>query len=97
VPRALFVYWRADPATLPATLQAVAAAQARLRRDWPGLDARLWQRHDTDAAPTVMETYSAPGGIEAAGQARIEAAMQGLAPGPRHIEAFEPVPPVRPD
>lgn len=96
MPRALFVYWRADPVTLSATLQAVAAAQAGLRRDWPELDAGLWQRSDAGTAPTVMETYRAPGGIDAAGQTRIEAALHGLVSGARHIEAFEPVPPLKP-
>jgi hypothetical protein len=95
--RSLFIYWRADPATLASTLHAMAAAQARLRREWPGLDARLWQRGDAGEPPTVMETYSAPDGIDEAGQARIDAAVKGLVSGPRHVEAFEPVPPLRPD
>lgn len=89
--RTLFVYWRADPATLHSTLAALRESQARLRADWPGLDARLWLRCDPGGAPTVMETYAAPGGIDAAGQARIEAAVAPLTPAPRHAEAFAAV------
>lgn len=90
-PRTLFVYWRADPATLDTSLRAVQAAQAALQAQWPGLETRLWQRCDLGDAPTVMETYAAPGGIDEAGQARIEAALGGLTPRPRHVEAFAPV------
>lgn len=90
-PRCLFVYWRADPATLAPSLRAVATAQAALRARWPGLETRLWQRCDPGDTPTVMETYAAPGGIDGDGQARIEGALAGLTPVPRHVEAFAPV------
>ena len=88
--RALFVYWRIDATDLPATLVAVHAAQAQLASAWPGLQARLWQRSDPGVPATVMETYAAPGGIDAAAQARIDAAVAGHVPAQRHVEAFLP-------
>lgn len=90
--RALFVYWKLDPAGLPAALAAVKAAQQRLREGWPGLQAQVWLRCDAAAGAmaTVMETYAAPDGIDAAGERRIDAALAGIAPGTRHVEAFTP-------
>lgn len=88
--RALFVYWRIDAADLPATLLAVRAAQAQLTTAWPGLQARLWQRSDPGVLATVMETYTAPGGIDAAARARIDAAVACHVPAQRHVEAFLP-------
>ncbi|MCB1997757.1 MAG: DUF4936 family protein [Rhodoferax sp.] len=88
--RALFVYWRIDATDLPATLVAVHAAQAQLASAWPGLQARLWQRSDPGVQATVMESYAAPGGIDAAAQARIDAAVAGHVPAQRHVEAFLP-------
>lgn len=94
--RALFVYWRVDPAALPAVRAAVHRAQAALAGDWPGLQVRLWERVDgTSGSATVMETYAAPGGIDAAGQARIDATMAPCVPAPRHVEAFVPAAGVR--
>lgn len=90
MPRALFVYWRIDAALLDDTLASVRAAQARLRADWPGLQARLWLRSDPGVPATVMETYAAPEGIDAAGQARVDAAVAPCVPTTRHVEAFEP-------
>jgi hypothetical protein len=91
--RQLFVYWRVPHASVDAALAAVHAAQARLRDDWPGLDARVYQRSDLAPEATVMETYETPGGIDAAGQARIDArlaqALAALPVGTRHVEAFE--------
>ncbi|WP_158289044.1 DUF4936 family protein [Rubrivivax albus] len=88
--RALFVYWRIDAGDLPATVAAVRAAQAQLASAWPGLQARLWQRSDPGVPATVMETYAAPDGIDAAAQARIDAAVAGHVPAQRHVEAFLP-------
>jgi hypothetical protein len=88
--RQLFIYWRVEPAALPAALMAVHAAQAGLRAEWTGLLAQVYQRCDLAPQATVMETYSAPGGIDAAGEQRIELALAGIAPGTRHVEAFSP-------
>jgi Domain of unknown function (DUF4936) len=94
VDRQLFVYWRVAPAALPAALAAVRQAQARLADGWPGLVARVYERCDPAPEATVMETYEAPGGLDAAAQARIEAALApaltALPAGPRHVEAFRP-------
>jgi hypothetical protein len=90
MPRALFVYWRIDPARLDDTLAAVRVAQAALCAGWPGLQARLWQRSDPGVPATVMETYAAPEGIDAPAQARIDAAVAACVPATRHVEAFEP-------
>ncbi len=70
------------------------AAQAALVAAWPGLQARLWERVDAASGhATVMETYAAPDGIDAAGQARIDAALAPCVPGVRHVEVFVPAPP----
>jgi hypothetical protein len=90
VSRALFVYWKVEPAALEAAVAAVQAAQARLRGAWPGLEAHVYERCDPAPQATVMETYAAPGGIDEAGRARIDAALAGIAPGPRIVEAFRP-------
>lgn len=91
--RQLFVYWRVPHASVDAALAAVHAAQARLRADWPELEARVYQRSDPAPEATVMETYETPAGIDTAGQARIEArlaeALAALPAGARHVEAFE--------
>ena len=88
--RQLFIYWKIDPAALPAALAAVREAQAQLRVQWPGLQAQVLQRCDPAPLATVMETYRSPAGIDAEGEAMIEAALAGIAPGPRHVEAFRP-------
>ena len=92
--RQLFIYWKVDPTALPAALAAVHRAQAQLREDWPGLQAQVLQRCDSaatsDGMATVMETYRSPAGIDAEGEALIEAALAGIVPGPRHVEAFRP-------
>jgi Domain of unknown function (DUF4936) len=94
VSRSLFVYWKVDAAAAPAAIARAHAAQAGLRAQWPALEARLWRRDDAAPQVTVMETYAAAGGIEAADQARIEAAMApalaGVGAGTRHVEAFRP-------
>ncbi len=92
--RQLFIYWKIAPEALPAALAAVLQAQAQLRADWPGLQAQVLQRCEPAATSagmaTVMETYRSPAGIDAEGEALIEAALVGIAPGPRHVEAFRP-------
>mgnify|MGYP001766004705 CR=1 FL=1 len=92
--RSLFVYWKVDAAAAPAAIAQAQAAQAGLRAQWPGLEARLWRRDDTAPQVTVMETYAAAGGIEAADQVLIEAALAqalaGLGSGARHVEVFRP-------
>lgn len=88
--RALFVYWRIAAQDLAVVLAAVRTAQAQLKADWPDLQVRLWQRSDAGVPATVMETYAAPGGIDAAAQARIDAVVGPFVPVPRHVEAFEP-------
>lgn len=89
--RALFVYWKIERAVLPQALARVREAQAGLRERHPGLETGLWCRDD---ASTVMETYSAQAGVDAAIEAQIEAtlalALAGLPAGPRHVEAFRP-------
>jgi hypothetical protein len=92
VSRQLFIYWRVAPASLDAALQAVRVAQQQLQRDWPGLSAHVYERCDPAPEATVMETYQAPAGIDAAAEKRIESALTqalaGLPAGPRHVEAF---------
>jgi hypothetical protein len=91
--RALFIYWKIAPAALPQALARVREAQAVLRAGWPGLQTALWRRDEAGAAQaTVMETYAAPAGLDAAAEQRIAsalaAALAGLPAGPRHSEAF---------
>lgn len=73
-------------------LEAARAAQAALQSAQPALQAGLWCRED--AAATVMETYAAADGIDAATEAAIDqaltSALAGLPAGPRHVEAFRP-------
>lgn len=89
--RALFVYWKVDRTALPQALARVREAQAGLREHHPALATGLWCRDD---AATVMETYTAAAGIDAATEAQIEAtlalALAGLPAGPRHVEVFRP-------
>lgn len=104
--RELFVYYRAEPAQAPALSGAVQAAQAGLRADWPGLEARLLRRPEpaADGRETWMEAYRRPpGGVDASLEAAIEArlgavlaALPGRPPGPRHAERFDPAGPAGP-
>lgn len=97
--RQLFVYYRLDPgADAAAVIAAVQAAQRELTATQPGLQARLYRRQDAGVV-TVMETYACdrPQGVDAALQDRIERRLAAaLVPhpsvGPRHLEAFDPVP-----
>jgi hypothetical protein len=94
VSRSLFVYWKIDAGAAGPALERAREAQATLRARWPALDARLWLRDGAAAQATVMETYAAAGGIDAAAQAQIEAVLQhalaGLPAGERHVEVFRP-------
>ncbi len=99
--RELFIYWRVQPGQLAQAMAAAASWQALQRAAWPALQARLYRRADEpDAAPTLMETYAAPGGIDAAWQQRLvtqgELALQPWCQGARHVEVFEPLPSPQP-
>lgn len=93
--RTLYVYYRIDASSLDDVVATVLAMQARLRRDHPGLQAGLLRRPgDHDGQVTLMETYAAPQGVDAALQACIDAAAAALARwqrGARHTEVFEPL------
>jgi hypothetical protein len=100
--RELYVYWKLPRAQAHGALEAVRAFQEDLCTAHPGLQARVVQRaDDTGPLATLMEVYtraSAPGGVDAAVQADIEAraaaALTGLDAGPRHVEVFaDPGPP----
>jgi hypothetical protein len=98
-PRELFVWYRVRRDSAEAARTAVLALQRSLRRQWPGLQARLLVRDDGETS-TWMETYSMRahgteddcGGIESVVEAAIAAAaaqsLDGLIDGPRHCEAF---------
>ena len=93
--RELFVYYRIDAGSAPAAREAVEAMHDRLRRQRPGLIARLLVRiDDGTATETWMEAYALPGspeGVDARVEAGIEAeaaAWAQLRAGPRHREAF---------
>lgn len=92
--RSLFIYWKIDAEAAPQALARAREAQATLRAHWPALEARLWLRDPAGAPVTVMETYAAPAGIDAAAEAQIEStlalALAGLPVGLRHVEAFRP-------
>src|SRR5438309_11543467 len=97
--RELFVWYRVRPESAEAARTAVFALQRSLRRQWPGLQARLLVRDDGETS-TWMETYSLTardtehdrGGIDGTIEAAIAAAaaqsLDGLTEGQRHCEAF---------
>ncbi len=91
--RALFVYYRVEPARLSATVDAVCLMQQRLRQDHAGVQADVWRRPPVAGQPvTLMETYVAAGGIDDALAAAIERAALALPAGrlgERHVEVFE--------
>lgn len=85
----LFVYWRVAPQVIDSALVEARAFQRGLCRDRPEIVARLYRRAGLgDGQPTVMETYCAPAGLDAAVQARIRDVA--WCPGERHVEVFEP-------
>ena len=95
--RELYVYFRAAPSRADAVQAAVTSMQAQLRREIPGLQARLLQRVDASGGQhTWMETYaiapsaSAEGVTEALGSTieQQAAAWRHLLDGPRHVEVF---------
>lgn len=95
--RELYVYFRASPSRADAVQAAVTGMQAQLRREIPGLKARLLQRIDESGAQhTWMETYamaptvSADGVTEALGSTieQRAAAWRDLVDGTRHVEVF---------
>ncbi len=96
--RELYVYYRVPVHEAEALQLAVNEMQERLRRDIPGLQARLLRRSDQAAvADTWMETYAVSPAASACGvtdalRATIEqhaAAWQHLCEGPRHTELFD--------
>lgn len=91
---ALYIYYRVAMAELPAVQAAARAMQATLAAAEPGLVCALLRRPDVhEGQVTLMETYAAAQGIDAACEQRIEAAAAVLArwiPDGRHIERFEP-------
>jgi hypothetical protein len=93
--RALYVYYRIDAASLAEAASTVQGFQAFLRHAHPQLQAALLRRPgEQEGQVTLMETYTMPGGIDAALQAKIDSAATALAPwlrGERHTEVFEPL------
>ena len=98
--RELFVWYRVRREHVDEARAAVAALQRSLRREWPGLQARLLVR-DGGETSTWMETYALPTpsvgddrGIDEALEGAITAAalrLDRLIDGPRHTEAFAAV------
>ncbi|MDO9003421.1 MAG: DUF4936 family protein [Aquabacterium sp.] len=90
--KALFIYYKVDPAHAPAFENAVRQMQTALRRSHEDLTARLWIRADAKApAPTWMETYEHPEGVSVLLATLIELAAQDLPAGQigdRHVEMF---------
>lgn len=94
----LFVWYRVPRHRVDAARIAVDAMQRSLAQCWPGLQARLLIRADSEPQ-TWMETYARRGGGADAGcgidrelEAAIAAAAgpwSALIEGERHIEAFE--------
>jgi len=96
--RELYVYYRVPVHEADALRLAVTEMQDRLRREVPGLQARLLRRTDqTVDADTWMETYAMPSaasvdGVSDALCATIEqhaAAWRHLCFGTRHTEVFD--------
>jgi len=92
-PHALFIYYKLDAQHAQAHEQAARQMQATLMQSHPGLVARLWVRADaTGQAPTWMESYEHPQGVDKALAALIEQAAQAALPlgqtGARHAEMF---------
>jgi hypothetical protein len=98
---AQFVYYRVPLAQREETLRAVQRMQHSLVQQWPGLQARLMQRADSDAGAgtdiTWMETYAHPQGVSnviaQAIAAQASALLEGLI-GVRHVETFVPLTPL---
>ncbi len=91
--KALFIYYKVDPAHAPSFESAVRQMQAALRRSHEDLTARLWTRADAAkaSAQTWMETYEHPDGVSVLLATLIELAAQDLPTGQvgdRHVEMF---------
>ena len=94
----LFVWYRVPRHLVDAARIAVGAMQRSLAQRWPGLQARLLIRADSEPQ-TWMEIYARRGdgadagcGIDRELEAAIAAAAEpwsALIEGERHIEAFE--------
>ena len=93
----LFIYYRARVDRASALRVEALAMQARLRREHPGLNARLLCRPESvDGLHTWMETYATDPmqrGVDVVAAARrsIDAEAAGLVSlieGPRHMEVF---------
>ena len=97
---ALFIWWRVDAAQAADARRCAQALQQRLCQQHPGLQAQLLLRDDEPdgagaprpSALTLMETYSAAGGVDAALQQAIAALAAQLLPpallAARHVEVF---------
>lgn len=91
--RELYLYWRTGRADAAAATIGIRAWQQDLQKEHPGLQARLLRRADQSAAElTLMEIYTAPGGIGPALQQHItdrgDAVSAAWRRGPRHLEVF---------
>lgn len=91
----LFVYFKLAGAAPDDLLATLSAMQARLRQRHPGLCTRLMARTDdvrgAEVAPTWMEVYEHPDGLDAAFLDDLLTEASRLAPGltgPRHTESF---------
>lgn len=93
--RRLYIYYRVDPASAVATVEAIAAMQQRLRHAHPSLHAELLRRPPQAGQPlTLMEVYATATGIDDALAAAIAAAAQALpalCSVERHVEVFEAI------
>jgi hypothetical protein len=96
--RELYVYYRVPVHQANALRLAVTVMQDRLRREVPGLQARLLRRTDQAAGLDIwMETYAMSSaastrGVSDALCATIDhqaAAWGHLCDGPRHTEVFD--------
>ncbi len=92
----LFIYYRVREADAAAALAAVREMQARLRIEFPSLQARVLRRPDSENAPdnrlqTWMETYAIDAGMMDTLREHIAAqalALRPLIDGERHTETF---------
>ena len=96
--RELYVYYRVPAHEADALRLAVTQMQDGLRREFPGVQARLLRRTDqAEGSVTWMETYAMPSAASASDvsdalRAAIEqhaAAWRHLYDGPRHTEVFD--------
>lgn len=92
--RRLYVYYQVPAEAVDEAVTVVRAMQATLRGQRPEMVTELWRRPPVAGQPvTLMEVYSAPGGIDARQEAAIAASAAAL-PGAagrasRHVEVFE--------